>query len=185
MQTTVCLIRIGPFLFVLQLARTIHEVETSWALGATFHYIESVKRHWDFYCENLHNINILNVLGRTWTSWRSPDSSWPHTASKPRPPKLYGGWHLLVKSSLWLKPHIGWFEVMSLCQGLSLMLRNEDAFMLTHHHLMPKTCQNRCSSTCSSPAGVRIHIHTSYLTVQSDAPLVPPASLTGGLLLFG
>ena len=30
---------------VLQLARTINEVETSWALGATFHYIESLKRH--------------------------------------------------------------------------------------------------------------------------------------------
>lgn len=28
-----------------KLARTIGEVETSWALGATFHYIESLKRH--------------------------------------------------------------------------------------------------------------------------------------------
>ncbi|XP_027131318.1 ectonucleoside triphosphate diphosphohydrolase 6 [Larimichthys crocea] len=28
-----------------KLARTIHNVETSWALGATFHYIESLKRH--------------------------------------------------------------------------------------------------------------------------------------------
>ncbi|XP_036979546.1 ectonucleoside triphosphate diphosphohydrolase 6 [Acanthopagrus latus] len=28
-----------------KLARTINEVETSWALGATFHYIESLKRH--------------------------------------------------------------------------------------------------------------------------------------------
>ncbi|KAI3363570.1 hypothetical protein L3Q82_012155 [Scortum barcoo] len=28
-----------------KLARTIHQVETSWALGATFHYIESLKRH--------------------------------------------------------------------------------------------------------------------------------------------
>nr|XP_046257017.1 ectonucleoside triphosphate diphosphohydrolase 6 isoform X2 [Scatophagus argus] len=29
----------------LKLARTINQVETSWALGATFHYIESLKRH--------------------------------------------------------------------------------------------------------------------------------------------
>ncbi|XP_068457903.1 ectonucleoside triphosphate diphosphohydrolase 6 isoform X1 [Clinocottus analis] len=29
----------------LKLARTIDQVETSWALGATFHYIESLKRH--------------------------------------------------------------------------------------------------------------------------------------------
>ncbi|XP_022604336.1 ectonucleoside triphosphate diphosphohydrolase 6 isoform X2 [Seriola dumerili] len=28
-----------------KLARTINQVETSWALGATFHYIESLKRH--------------------------------------------------------------------------------------------------------------------------------------------
>ncbi|XP_069579881.1 ectonucleoside triphosphate diphosphohydrolase 6 [Brachyistius frenatus] len=28
-----------------KLARTIHQVETSWALGATFHYIESLKTH--------------------------------------------------------------------------------------------------------------------------------------------
>ncbi|XP_033973364.1 LOW QUALITY PROTEIN: ectonucleoside triphosphate diphosphohydrolase 6 [Trematomus bernacchii] len=29
----------------LKLARTIHQVETSWALGATFHYIESLNTH--------------------------------------------------------------------------------------------------------------------------------------------
>ncbi|XP_051251675.1 ectonucleoside triphosphate diphosphohydrolase 6 isoform X1 [Dicentrarchus labrax] len=28
-----------------KLARTIHQVETSWALGATFHHIQSLKRH--------------------------------------------------------------------------------------------------------------------------------------------
>lgn len=32
-------------LSVSQLARTINQVETSWALGATFHYIESLKAH--------------------------------------------------------------------------------------------------------------------------------------------
>lgn len=29
----------------LKLARTINSVETSWALGATFHYIDSLKRN--------------------------------------------------------------------------------------------------------------------------------------------
>ena len=83
---------------VLQLARTINEVETSWALGATFHYIESLKRHWCFYCEKLENTNILNVL-----SLRPLVTSY-HTQT--RPPSLCGAWHLLVKSRspYWLIP---------------------------------------------------------------------------------